>query len=486
MSLVIIGRSRIARNVSGTDRAEVPAAGDGSGGDAGDSPDAAGTDTWLYGWALGYAAVGAASLLVPLYAIDLGAGAFVVSLIAATAALAGVPGAILWGRLVTRTRRRRPFILVALGLTAGVFLALPFLGSPWTVLVANAVLWFVVAAAAPVLNVIVVEGYQPRAWAGRFGRLNHYQGYGWLAGLVAGGVWSTLAGARLGLAPLAAKRLFFVGSAVATLVGILVVIARYPEPVTTSEQRFRRLSRRIRAAGGNPGRAARAIPYGPGRTYWALRDVGVGRRGDSRQAAEGVLARLRRRFSGALERYLAAATLFFVGFSAFFAPLPAYLVDAGYATDEVFALFILSAAASAAAYARAGAAAASHSQIRLQAGALLVRAGAFPVVAVAGAAVAPPFGLAVVGLLFVAVGGAWAVIAVTAAGLVTELAPESVRAEALGAYTAVGSLGGGIGSVVGGVVADAVGYLPAFVVAGGVVALAASLAVDGVRRATAA
>jgi predicted MFS family arabinose efflux permease len=58
-------------------------------------------DTWLYGWALGYAAVGAASLLVPLYAIDLGAGAFVVSLIAATAALAGVPGAIIWGRLVT-------------------------------------------------------------------------------------------------------------------------------------------------------------------------------------------------------------------------------------------------------------------------------------------------------------------------------------------------------------------------------------------------
>jgi hypothetical protein len=29
-----------------------------------------GSDVWLYGWALGYAAVEAASLLVPLYAID--------------------------------------------------------------------------------------------------------------------------------------------------------------------------------------------------------------------------------------------------------------------------------------------------------------------------------------------------------------------------------------------------------------------------------
>ena len=133
-----------------------------------------GTDAWLYGWALGYAAVGAASLLVPLYAVDFGAGALVVSLIAATAALAGVPGAILWGKLVARTQRRRPFVIVALGLTTGVFLSLPFLASPWTVLAANAALWFVIAAAAPVLNVIVVERYEPSAWSRRFGLLNHY------------------------------------------------------------------------------------------------------------------------------------------------------------------------------------------------------------------------------------------------------------------------------------------------------------------------
>ena len=438
------------------------------------------TDGWLYGWALGYAAVGAASLLVPLYAIDFGAGALVVSLTVATAALAGVPGAILWGKLVARTRRRRPFILVALGLTAAVFFVLPFLASPWTVLAANAALWFVIAAAAPVLNVVVVEGYEPSAWPGRFGLLNRYQGYGWLAGLVAGGVWSTAAG-ELGLDVIAAKRVFFVVSAVATLVGVLVVVVRYPEPVTTSESRVLRLSRRVRAAGGNPGRAARAVPYGPGRVYWALREVGVGRRGDSRRPGEGLPARLRERFSGRLVRYLAAATLFFAGFSAFFGPLPAYLVDAGYATDEVFALFILSAAASAAAYGRAGSAAATHGLFRLQAGALLVRAGAFPVVAVVGAAVAPPAGLVAVGVLFAAIGVAWAAIAVTAAGLVTELAPAPVRAEALGAYTAVGSLGGGVGSVVGGAVAGAVGYLPAFVVAGAGVAVATSVAARGIR-----
>jgi predicted MFS family arabinose efflux permease len=121
------------------------------------------------------------------------------------------------------------------------------------------------------------------------------------------------------------------------------------------------------------------------------------------------------------------------------------------------------------AYTAAGAAAAKYEPFRLQAGALLFRAGAFPVVAVTGAAVAPPVGPIVVGTLFLAIGGSWAVIAVTATGLVSRLAPDSVRAEALGVYTAVGSLGGGVGSVFGGAIADWIGYLPAFVVAGGFV-----------------
>jgi hypothetical protein len=343
--------------------------------------------------------------------------------------------------------------------------------------VANAVLWFVVAAAAPVLNLVVVEGHAPAQWNRRFGLLNHYQGYGWLAGLVAGGAWSALAGPGFGLPELAAKRLFFVGSAVAALGGVLVVLVRYPEPSTISERRFLRLSRRLSATNGNVARAVRAVPFGPARMYWAFRNVGIGR---------NTLSRLRRRFSGGLVRYLLAATVFFTGFSVFFGPLPAYLVDAGYATDEVFALFILSAAASAATYARAGALATERDPLRLQLGALCFRAGAFPVVAVAGAAIAPPLGLLVVGGLFFAIGASWAVIAVTATGLVTGLSSPTARAEALGAYTAVSSLGGGLGSVVGGAVADAVGYLPAFVVAGGCIAAAVLLAVDGLGKSGAA
>lgn len=80
-------------------------------------------DRWLYGWGVGYAAVGGASLLVPLYALELGGGPALVGLLAAAAAFAGVPGALLWSRLAERADRRRPFLLATLVGYFGTFTA---------------------------------------------------------------------------------------------------------------------------------------------------------------------------------------------------------------------------------------------------------------------------------------------------------------------------------------------------------------------------
>jgi MFS family permease len=418
-------------------------------------------DRWLCGWALGYAAVGAASLLVPLYALELGGSAFLVGLLAATAAFAGVPGAILWGRLAARSGRRRRFVLVALGATAGVLALVPLVGTPLVplptagaLLVLNAALWFVVAAAAPVLNLVVVEGVPADRWERRFGVLNHYQGYGWLAGLVAGAVWSAVA-TRF-VSPLAAQRLFFVLSAVAALGGLLLVRLWYPDPSEVSLRRFVRGYRRLKGdRSWRSGRVLRVVPFGPNRLYWSLRTLD--------------LDRARERFSPGLFGYLLAATCCFVGFSVFFGPLPAYLDTAGYTTDEVFTLFVLSGVGSAVSYARVGDLSTERDPRRLQTGALAARAVCFPLVAVFGTTLPPTVGLVVVGGVFVLVGVTWAVVAVTATGLVTRLAPDRVRGEALGVYTALSSVGGGLGSAVGGALATWVGYLPTFGTAAGLV-----------------
>ncbi|KAB1196547.1 MULTISPECIES: MFS transporter [Haloferax] len=415
-------------------------------------------DRWLVGWALGYAAVGASSLVVPLYAIELGANALFVGLIAATAAFAGAPGAIIWGRLAARANRRRPFVLVALASTAGSLLVVASVNSPMAVLAANTLLWFVVAAAAPVLNLIVVEGVTPDQWDRRFGVLNHYQGYGWLGGLVVGALWSALAPRVFALDALAVQRWFLVASGGVAALGAIVVRVWYPDRPTVSSRRFARLSAGIRRQSGLIGRSVRAVPYGPSRMYWALRELDV--------------ADLRARATPVLLNYLAAATLFFVGFSVFFGPLPAYLVSVGRTADEVFVLFVLSSLGSALSYARVGALAATYDSRRLQVGALATRGFAFPLVAVAGTYLAGQTSLVVLGATFLVIGVTWAVIAVTATGLVTRLAPDLIRGEALGAYTALASIGGGVGSALGGVVATELGYVSAFGLAGVIVVAA--------------
>lgn len=182
-------------------------------GAAGDAACVASGDRWLYAWGIGYLAAGVASLLIPLYALSLGGGAFVVGVLAATVVFAGIPGALLWGSLAARSGRRRAFVRIALGATAIILAATPFVEVVWALVAVNALLWFVLAAAAPVLNLLILEGTPQVHWERRIAKLNAYQGYGWLAGLILGSVWIPItaelldpAAARTGLFWVCASR----------------------------------------------------------------------------------------------------------------------------------------------------------------------------------------------------------------------------------------------------------------------------------------
>jgi MFS family permease len=422
------------------------------------------TNRWLYGWAIGYAAVGAASLLVPLYVLALDGSALVVGLVAASAAFAGVPGALLWGRLAARTSRRRPFLLVALGAMAAVLAVLPLLHSPWTVLAANAVLWFVVAAAAPVLNLIIVGSAPESEWEGRIARLNALQSYGWVAGLVGGLCWTTAA-PRTGVAPLDAQRLLFFGLAATAAVALLAVRVWYPEPAAVTDRRFVQVYRRLGGAGANAGRLLRTVPYGPTRGYWALRTLRPGK--------------LRAGLRPPVRRYLLAVTLFSAGFAVFWGPMPAFLRARGFGDGTVFALFLAGTLGSALAYDRVGPLCRRVGTANAETGALAARVCLFPLVGAIGASVGAP----VVGLLFAVIGVTWAVIGVSGTGLTTRLVAAPERAEALGLYTALVGFGTGVGSAAGGAAASILGYRTTFAVAGGIVLVGLVLAVASGRGA---
>lgn len=415
---------------------------------------------WLVAWGIGSIALGAASLLVPLYVVRLGGNAFELGLLGAVAAFVGAPGAIVWGRLADRTTDPRRIVVTSL-LGVGLLLAVvPFVSSIPVVVGLNAVLWLVIAAAGPVLTLLVVADVPERDWNREIALLNKYHGYGWAGGLLLGIVWSATVG-RVVSATLTQRSLFVVCGGGAALAAIL--LGRWmPSPTDRQLERVdtRRVARLLST--GRRGIRGSTFVFNPNRLYWATRATRP--------------ARLADRFTPTLAVYFLAVVLFFTGFSAFFAPLPLFLTGAGFSSDQVFGLYLVASLGSAAFYTAAGTLSSAVDLRVLQSGALGARGLLIPLVAVVGAGLAAGLvGTVLTGVLFLGIGISWAIIAVTAGTIVTRIAPQSVRGEALGVYAALSAFAGGVGSIAGGVLATSFGFTVAFGTAGGVIFLGAGL-----------
>ncbi len=418
------------------------------------------TERWLYAWALGSVAFGGASLLVPLYLVELGATPVDLGLLAASAAVVGAPGAIAFGRFANHVSHRRTLVLLTLGTVALALGAIPTLDGVAAVVVANAALWLVVGGVAPVLTMLVVDAAPESAWGERIGRMNKFQGYGWAGGLVLGTVWPFVGGLFLPDAAVT-RTLFWVLAACATgsvLGATRTLPAPDPEAHVTDDRRVRRVARLL--ARSRRGVRGAAFAFSPNRLYWATSGLCLGR--------------LRGRLDGPLATYFVAATLFFTGFAAFWAPLPLFLTEAEFGSAAVFGLYLVSSLASAVLYEVAGRLVARFDVRILQTGALTARGLLFPLVALVVGLGGAALGLGTVALVLAAVGVTWAVIAVVGTAIVTGLAAPGVRGEVLGVYTALGAVAGGVGGVLGGWVAT-FGYLVAFGVAGGLVVAGAGL-----------
>ncbi|WP_458188415.1 MFS transporter [Haladaptatus sp. NG-WS-4] len=414
---------------------------------------------WLYSWAVGSVAFGGASLLVPLYIVQLGASPVQLGILASTAAIIGAPGAILFGRLADRVGHRRPLVLTTLVTVAVVLASIPTLTSITAVIVANAALWLVVASNGPVLTMLVVADAPEAAWSERIGMLNKYQGYGWAGGLVLGTVWP-LAGTQFVGATAVTRTLFWVLAvcAGASVVGAVRSLPRPDSHVPTNERQIRRIARLLTKS--RRGVRGTTFAFSPNRLYWTTRKIHP--------------RRLPGRLDSALVTYLGAAFFFFTGFAAFWAPLPLFFTNAGFDSGQVFALYLASSLTSAVFYEGAGKFAASYDVRLLQSGALTVRGVLFPVIALVTGLGTLSLEVGVAGVGLAAIGLTWAVIAVVGTAIVTRLAPPTVRGEVLGIHTALGAVAGGVGGILGGWMAT-FGYLVAFGVAGGLVLLGAAL-----------
>jgi MFS family permease len=182
--------------------------------------------------------------------------------------------------------------------------------------------------------------------------------------------------------------------------------------------------------------------FSPNRLYWSTR---------------GMHPRvLYDRFSRSLAVYFLAATLFFAGGAAFWAPLPVYLTGEQFSGGEIFGAYLLASLASAVLYDPAGRLTDRFDAYLANSAALGLRGVLLPVVALGGMASLVLTKLLVGGAITL-IGATWAIIAIAGTAIVTRLAPPAIRGEALG-------------SLLGGWLAVH-GYLLPFAIAGGLVLL---------------
>lgn len=410
-------------------------------------------ERWFFAFTFAFIAAGGASLLLPLFAATgLGGTVGQIGLMASVASLAGVPFSIIWGRLSDRSGRRKPFILLAFLGAGGALLLMSLTRSMTQLILLNALMNSFWVASAAVSTILAIEGVARDRWESRIGRFNRYTGAGWVSGLALGAVWSRLA-ARL---PDGGLRALFYPLAALDLAAAVLIFYSLQERRARLEQRG---FPGVVVAMGNM--LIERFRYAPFHLYYLARP---------RRLLE--LLRRENRFGRKLTRYYSAVILIFMGLAAFFVPLPIFFREALKMDNPViYALWMVHSGTSTLFHSRAGRLAEQFGNWRVQWLALTVRMAIFPLAALLPR-VPPSLQVPSIVLFFLFTGTTWAMTNVTSISITAKLAPEEAQGQALGVYNALIGVGWILGSLLGGYMADELGYLAAFSLASAFILLA--------------
>jgi MFS family permease len=405
---------------------------------------------WYWAFLLANAAAGGASLLLPLYAHFLGGGAAAVGTISATGSLVGVAASLFWGNLSDRTRRRRVFVFLSFGGIGIVYSLVPLVGTVGGLVLVGSVASFFWMASSAVSVLLIMERFPESEWEHEISRLNAYSGLGWAAGQVLGAAWT---GAFLGaLGEGLGLKTLGITAGLLGLAGAGLAYVLLPEPVRRVQRRdFRGL---VVALGNFLNERFR---YGPVHLYYLLRPAQIVRFLQGRTA-----------FGPELVLLYYSTFLILGAFSIFFVPLPVFLRGKlGWPSPAVYGAYVIHTLSSVATYRWARGAIGRWGHRPVLGLGLLARSAAFALFPLAGT-ILPVWAAAP---LFLVTGATWAMFQLAATAMVSRLAPEGFKGQALGAYNALTGLGGALGAVIGGFIADSLGFQAAFLVAASVVFL---------------
>jgi DHA1 family tetracycline resistance protein-like MFS transporter len=381
---------------------------------------------WVEPWYLAYALLGisvagVAPILLPLSVSETGSIAEV-GVVMAAFNLGGLM-APFWGNLADRHRWHREVLAAGLFGTAITLAAFAFIPSLPARIVLALLQGAGAAAAATVANLFVVEVHPEAEWDKRIGWLQTLYGGGQVAGLLLAGILSRF-DLRLGLLIAAAL----------TLLAFLPGWFMTPAPSTP---------RSSRPVLRHPARHAELSAGSPQRFYHH----------PNRNTVQEILRTLFSPFGVFLIGWLIS----FAGAAAFFALYPIIMLKAYQVSPSLSSGgFAVAAALGLMLYVPAGAWSTRFGAIRVMQVALGIRGLAFLALLSLGiVGMAHPGALALLCFLFLVL--AWSMLSVTGTAVTAKLSAVN-EGEGLGLFNATTALGGVIGAIVGGWLAEQWGY----------------------------
>ena len=416
---------------------------------------------WYIGHGLHYVADGGASTLIPLFlSATLGGSVSNVGVVSAATSMASVPSSIGWSELSDRIQRRKLFILIDY-FGAGLLFLLMGLATTFEQFLGLNILFGIVAAASVSMGtVIITETVEAKRWTKEIGTYTEFGGVGWIIGLLLCGIWLE-AGIRLFPGMDSLRVLFFILAAVTFLAGFIALrLVPDPKPKPFAPHHVDKLV----VFQGRIIERARHLPLWMYRRKYheALHEI---------RSAGVTVPR-------PLKLYFLAVLLLFAGFTTVYTPFPIFLKnEMGSGWLEIFLLYIVSAVTSAFMYSRAGDIIQRLGERKALINVNLIRIflfSSFGIISLLVAGGMHPDRALLFAALFglqAAIGFFWAFVSVASTALVSKCAPAGSKGESLGLFNAIIAVGGISGALIGGEVANYLGFAAAFFAGVGLVVL---------------
>lgn len=401
-------------------------------------------ERWHYALFMRDLAGGVIMPLVPLFIMTvLGLGVGAVTIATVLILVVQIPAFMLWGYIVDKKKRRKAPIVIGISVSTIGILIMGFSYDLLTLVIGSAIYGFFNAGPVPAASMLVMEHSTKDKWGEALSRYTRLEDIGWTSGMAIGvafvGVMPTFIGSEQSM------RALFLVCFIAASVSWILAIFLVKEPHEKLNRKHLMDELHVLKVG----------------VTTRIRHIAHGHIHHTRPK-HILKARKKEEWRNELDIYLLATFVLFLGIELFFTPFPVMLEqELGFTDTQIFLAFFFVSAVTVVGYTHAGRYIdrKGNKRSQLVAWGLMVPVFAVTILSLLMAG----YGNSVLALITmftaIVIGGlAFTVINIAGTTTASELAPEEVRAEAVGAFNSMMGMGAIIGGTVGGVVTIFLGY----------------------------